>query len=913
MKRFVWAIPSAIAVIAAVSVFILTDQNPDEKSAFRAEYEQSALQAAKDAGLDKALKEPDMPGMAAYQDFFTTMDPALGRVPMERMAAAFDQVRDDAASHRLKSGRDLEWNIVPSNMGGRTRCIMYDPNDVSGNKVWAGAVTGGLWYNNSITSGLSAWVPVDDFWGTLSISSITFDPNNTQTFYVGTGEPFTAIITYRESTNTGLGIYKSTDGGQTWNILPSTQYFKYISDIEVRNENGSSVIYAGVVSGVYQGEEHQSMPTDGLYRSADGGQSWVQVLPLIPGSNKPYPVADIEITSANRIMVGTKRNLNDEGGSTILWSDQGIIGTWAVFDDYVDIIQNDPDWYVIGRVMIGSAPSDPNIAYALFEAGYVNSENGFVYSRGRHIARTNDGGQSWSYRPTPSGNNYGWASIGWHALTVGVDPNNPEALYIGGLDVYKSINGGQNWSHVSDWSLMYYGGGDEYVHADIHDIDYKAGSSSEMLVTSDGGVFYTANATSASPIFQEKNLGYGSLQFYVTAIDPTSGEEQYVGGLQDNGTLLYTGPALTINHMIDGGDGAYCFIDENEPQYMITSVYYNAYSLWVNGNYSQSMSNWSSGTFISPADYDYKLNILYSNACGFDGSNPDKLVRIKNIGGNIQGGYLSMGTGSTTWFSHVKYSPLSPGNTSTLFLGTLSGKLFKVTNAQATPSSTNITGDDFPVANLSSVAIGNSEDTLLVTFSNFGVTSAWKTFDGGATWASAEGNLPDVPVRWSLLHPAGASYAMLATDMGIWTTENLLEDEVTWTQNIEGLANVRIDHLDFRTSDNTVLAATHGRGMATATWDIYTGIENPGRTLAATVYPNPNNGKFTLSAPVTAGAAARVEIFGMNGNKVFEKDYNGRAGGFKQVVDLDQVQDGQYIVKITSGNDVSSGKLIIRK
>ena len=83
------------------------------------------------------------------------------------------------------------------------------------------------------------------------------------TFYVGTGEAFTATITYRESTNTGVGIYKSTDGGQTWNILPSTQNFKYISDIEVRNENGNSVIYAGVVSGVYQGEEHQSPPPTG--------------------------------------------------------------------------------------------------------------------------------------------------------------------------------------------------------------------------------------------------------------------------------------------------------------------------------------------------------------------------------------------------------------------------------------------------------------------------------------------------------------------------------------------------------------------------------------------------------------------------------------------------------------------------
>jgi hypothetical protein len=325
------------------------------------------------------------------------------------------------------------------------------------------------------------------------------------------------------------------------------------------------------------------------------------------------------------------------------------------------------------------------------------------------------------------------------------------------------------------------------------------------------------------------------------------------------------------------------------------------------------MSNWSSGTFISPADYDYKLNILYSNACGFDGSNPDKLVRIKNIGGNIQGGYLSMGTGTGTWYSHVKYSPLSPNNTSTLFLGTLSGRLFKATNAQATPSVTEITGNDFPVANLSSVATGNSEDTLLVTFSNFGVTSVWKSFDGGQSWMAAEGNLPDIPVRWSLLHPAGAAFAMIATDLGIWTTENLLDDEVTWTQNIEGLANVRIDHLDFRTSDNTVLAATHGRGMATATWDIYTGIGTPEASQTATIFPNPSSGKFTVRIPVTGDGIVKVTIISLDGKTIFEKDYHSMNVEFIQELEPGNIADGHYLMKCTSGKETYTGRVIIRK
>ena len=136
-------------------------------------------------------------------------------------------------------------------------------------------------------------------------------------------------------------------------------------------------------------------------------------------------------------------NLNGNGGATILYSDNGLSGSWTIYDDYVDIIAIQPEYNIPNRVMIGSAPSNPDIAYALFDAGYINNENGFTYTQGRHIARTDDGGQSWNYRPIPSGGSYFWASIGWHALTVGVDPNNPEALYIGGLDVYKSTTGGQ--------------------------------------------------------------------------------------------------------------------------------------------------------------------------------------------------------------------------------------------------------------------------------------------------------------------------------------------------------------------------------------------------------------------------------------------------------------------------------------
>ncbi|MFH1159461.1 MAG: sialidase family protein, partial [bacterium] len=304
-------------------------------------------------------KSADQPAAAAFQEYLMTLDPATKTVPRERLLQAYLETK---ALQAQKSTNDITWQGTGVEMGGRTRMIMYDPNDANHKKVWAGGVTGGLWYNSDITSQFSSWGPIGDFWPVLSIRCMAYDPNNTQVFYVGTGEPETALITYRESSGVGQGIWKSTDDGQTWSQLPSTSNFVYITDILVRNESGTSVLYAGVVSGLYHGT-HQSLPSDGLYRSADGGNIWTQVLPDIFGSNAPYAPSDIDEGPDGRIYVGSRPNLNDEGGATLLYSDSGNPGSWVVNEDYKIIIENDPDYPIPGRVVLAAAKSDPNVVY----------------------------------------------------------------------------------------------------------------------------------------------------------------------------------------------------------------------------------------------------------------------------------------------------------------------------------------------------------------------------------------------------------------------------------------------------------------------------------------------------------------------------------------------------------------------
>lgn len=778
-----------------------------------------------DANKTSEIPKFDRPDIAAMQDYLMTFDPQTQTLPKERLLKAYQYAKQ---MQMAEKNRNLAWTNYPTDMGGRTRAIMFDPNDTDTSKVWAGSVTGGLWYNDNVFDANSQWMPVSDFWNNLSISAITYDPNNPTTFYLGTGESETAIITYRESSGKGIGIWKSENQGLNWNLIPGTDDFVYIADLVIRNESGNSVIYAAVLSGIYQGMQHNSLPSDGLYRSDDDGNTWEQVLPLISDDSLPYTPSDIELTADGRIFVGTQNNLNNKGGAVVLYSDLGTAGSWTVYDDIRQQIVVDPDFPIPGRVILAAAPSDENRIYALIASGFTSSENNFNYFYCNYIIRSDNKGTTWTQKSLPadvsSGSNF--ATIAWHALVAEVSPANPDELWVGGLDVFKTTDGGNTWlSRLSDWYMMYYGGGDRYVHADIHEITYKPNNSNVLLIGSDGGVFLTENASDNSPVFQERNHHYTTLQFYTCDIAPMENPQMFIGGLQDNGTLYYTGTTLGIDDMIDGGDGAYCFFDNNDASgVLITSVYYNSYTFWYNMGANSNSGGMNSGIFINPADYDDNLNTLYCNAVMFDNSYQDQLLRITGIPESPSEQLINIGTGANTIFSSVKISEHSPSGTTNLFVGTQDGRLFKVLNAQASPSSTEITGLDFPLGNISSIDIGGSDDTLIVTFSNYGVPSIWQTYDGGANWQLKEGNLPDMPVRWVLYHPQHATKAMIATEIGVWYCDNLSESESLWLPINSGMGNVRVDMLRLRAVDNTVIAASHGRGLFTANFDDQLGL-----------------------------------------------------------------------------------------
>jgi hypothetical protein len=153
---------------------------------------------------------------------------------------------------------------------------------------------------------------------------------------------------------------------------------------------------------------------------------------------------------------------------------------------------------------------------------------------------------------------------------------------------------------------------------------------------------------------------------------------------------------------------------------------------------------------------------------------------------------------------------------------------------------------------------------------------------------------------------------MLATDLGIWTTDDLHEGEVEWTPDNEGLANVRVDMLDFRTSDNTVLAATHGRGMATAIWDIATSVGDAPVAHFSTVYPNPSDGNFRLETQLPGTGAVNVSIISLQGKNILNENYATNGEYFEKGFNLDGLPAGEYVIKVSRGSYLLTEKVIIQ-
>ncbi len=752
--------------VSIVSTFWLINSNSNSEREQYEAYLNEHPFLNRDYNEISELPKQDRPDLAFELEYLLTMDPKTRKPERQRLFDTYQKLKKQGTYQRRS---DVPWvERGPSNIGGRTRAIAFDPS--SSNKVWAGGVTGGLWYNNDITSSSSQWQSIDDFWDNLSITAIAFDPTNASVIYVGTGEGWGA------GTSRGEGVWKSEDGGSNWNQLSSSTSFSYVNDIIIRNESGTGVLYIATSQNYYEGSYHG---VNGIYRSDDGGATFDQVA--------TFGATDLSLAADERIWAGTT-------SGAVFFSDGGTSFTQSVSTGN-------------GRIALASAPSNANYVYALVENG------GEV----EMVMYTDDQGANWYQGNEPADVDTGIPDTdftrgqAWYDLVVAVDPNDENTVIVGGIDLFRTTDGATNWDQISKWSNNnnLFDLNASLVHADQHAIIFKPGSSTEVVFGTDGGIYYSSDIANAatSDVIHSRNTGYNVTQFYTCAIHPTAGTDQFLAGSQDNGTQRFTTSGINETNDVYGGDGAYCAIDQTEPHIQIVSYVRNYYGVSTNEgqSFTTVVTDQSTGLFINPADYDDNLNILYSSM------NESGIHRIKDIGGSESIGSISVNLGSTS--SHLRVSPYTTSST-TLFAGTLSGRLFKITNADSdTPVSSEITGASFPSASISCVEIGASEDELLVTFSNYGVTSIWYTNDGGSNWSNKEGDFPDMPLRWALFNPQNRSEVILATDLGVWSTSDISASSPQWSPSNSEFANVRVDMLQYRESDNELIAATHGRGL----------------------------------------------------------------------------------------------------
>ncbi len=725
----------------------------------------------------KTIPKQDRPDLAWQQDFLRTMDPATGQPERQRLIPTIDAINSSIAENRIFSSHNWD-ERGPYQVGGRTRAIMFDPNDGSIKKVWAGGVNSGIWFNNDITTASSEWTQVFTTMDNFAVCAMDYDPVDTQTFYAGTGEGQGNADAAR-----GAGLWKSENAGSTWTLLNSTTGYRYILDVVVRDESGSEgVVYLA------------TRTPGGIYRSTDGGTSFTQVYSSTTN--------DLEIGTDNRIWAGTYNG-------KVIYSDDGTNWTES-YDSGGE------------RVEVGLAPTDPNYAYAIIESGnevgdIVYTPNALFWTSITEPDDTNDSS-------IPSDDfSRGQA---WYDLTLAVRPNNKDEIYVGGVNSFKGtvVADVASYNKISTWSFGW-DNSVSYSHADQHNFIFRPGFPDEAIMANDGGVFYipdVSNLENLTDGIVQMNKGYNITQFYSCALNPNSASNYFLGGTQDNGTIEFDGPGIDDTTDKFGGDGGFCFIDQTFPDYKIVSVTNNNYYIFDDANTTvQALLETSGGSFINPADYDDIQNILYTN--GGSSINRVKLLVFPPTEGvgtiNPKSvPFTPVGLSGTP--THLRVSPYTALST-TLFVGTNNGNVYKINDADdegSTPIATNISAGISTIGSVSSIEIGSEEDELLVTFFNYGITSVWYTSNGGTNWTSKEGDLPDMPVRWALFNPDNREQVLLATELGVWATTQLSDVSPTWTAVNGGMGNVRVDMFQYRSSDKTILTATHGRGMFTSTF-----------------------------------------------------------------------------------------------
>jgi len=799
------------------------------------------------------------------QIYDLTIDPATGEHNYESKLDIQEQIQRDIYSDRYavpgQSATTPWYEIGPKNAAGRSRAAVWDQSDLGGTRVIAGGVSGGLWKNNDITDVGQVWTRVIGVPGNLAISVIVQDPNNTSVLYAGTGESYTG------GDASGNGIYKSIDGGSNWNLVfgrgQSTTvtttfsgdytrvegYFA-VNDIILYDHDNNTGTDAQVFAAIGTTWHSRSSSTGldpftyGLFKSADAGSTFTQITSVNNGSQVDE-INDLEVQAiSNRIWLSTTSSNYWGGvkGGRFFYSDDG-----TYFTPATPTFPAFPTTSATTRHRTEIAPSqtDTNTHYVLIETSSTSSSTA-DYTRIPIIYKTTDNFSTFTYVEPPIDSDQGIPNYdftrgqSFYDLEIEVDPTNDDILYVGGIDWFRSQNGGTSWSQITRWSQFnpgLFGKPYSVIHADQHGLYFKPGDPNKAIVVNDGGVAYSSSLSTASDTstFGDREKELITLQFYTVAQSPPdfAGNDYIVGGTQDNGTwsIIASANNKTNGTEVQGGDGAATVFDQVGGDYYISNYIYNN-SIQRAGftaggvaqphvNLSNSLSLPSNeGDFINPAALDSNRDVYFSCA----GNGKIRVITGLERDGTIQHFLINFsGTRHVTALEVSRHTT----NTTTLFAGLSDGEVLKISNAGANGAST-ITSVYNQTGSVSDIHIGETEDDIYLTYYNYGINSNIRfTNDGFTTSSNKEGDFPDFPVLSILNNPYVDDEVIIGTELGIWRTANFTNANPTWVPAYNGMSDVPVYDMDFRgvsAMDNRVVAASYGRGVYTGS---FTSPNNP--------------------------------------------------------------------------------------
>ncbi|GMU95763.1 T9SS type A sorting domain-containing protein [Ignavibacterium album] len=789
---------------------------------------------------------------------------------------------------RKISGVNYQWEqIGPHNIGGRTLDVEFNPQNP--NTIFAGSASGGIWRSYTAGIGPTAWERIETGYPVLGVSSIAISPNDSNIIYIGTGEVYNyqlalggeVIRTTRGSY--GIGILKTTDYGQTWTKSLDWSYEQQrgVNDVEI-DPNNDSIIWAAT--------------TEGIFKSTDAGSSWENVHPVIMGF-------DIAINPLNsNIVFATHGNLGSTGHGIYRTTDGG--NTWIKLGSGLPATFN-------GKAVLSIYPPDPNIIYA-------SIGNGSSSGAGTWLCQSMDGGNNWIIVNTTDYATY----QGWYSHWVGVSPFNSNLVLAGGIDVFKSNNGGYTLTQKSYWYNWDFGvtppGGPEgppdYVHADQHSITFHPTNPNIIYFGTDGGVFRT---TDAGETFSGCNGGYQSTQFYNGFSSSFNLPDLAIGGMQDNATAIYQGNVAWYRTI--GGDGCQTAIDPYDD-----NILYGTYQYVNIVKSTDGGLNWIG---IGPPDKDSPAfvgpfvvcrsnsNVIFAGSRKFHKStNGGNSWTFGNGGAVLDGNQiLSIGVSSTS--TDTVYVATAPVNSR--------GRVFRSTDGGNT--FINITGtlpDRYP----DDIAVDpNDSKTLYIVFSGFGTSHLFKSTDAGDNWIDIGSSLPDVPSSAIAIDPNNSDILYFGNDLGVYVSTDAGQ---SWSDYSVGLPDecIVID-LSIVRATNRIRAVTHGNGVYEAPLFNPVSVDDKNNSIVEGFileqnYPNPFNPstKIKFSIPNVGSELAQtvLKVFDILGNEVATLVDEYREAGryeveFQSAVGNRQLASGIYFYKLQSGSFIETKKMILMR